>query len=76
MLRPSMNEILERKQDCYAFVVAVAKRAREIADESEERHEILEMKPVKLSVDEFANGKSKLIIAENNEESEEEEENY
>ena len=62
MLRPSMNEILERKQDCYTFVVAVAKRAREIADESEEQHEILEMKPVKLSVDEFANGKSKLII--------------
>ena len=76
MLRPSMNEILERKQDCYTFVVAVAKRAREIADESEERHEILEMKPVKLSVDEFANGKSKLIIAENTEETEEEEENY
>ena len=71
-----MNEILERKQDCYTFVVAVAKRAREIADESEERHEILEMKPVKLSVDEFANGKSKLIIAENTEETEEEEENY
>ena len=57
-----MNEILERKQDCYTFVVAVAKRAREIADESEEQHEILEMKPVKLSVDEFANGKSKLVI--------------
>lgn len=57
-----MSEILERKQDCYTFVVAVAKRAREIADQSEEQHEILEMKPVKLSVDEFAEGKSKLII--------------
>ena len=54
MLRPAMSEILERKQDCYTFVVAVAKRAREIADQSEENHEILEMKPVKLSVDEFA----------------------
>lgn len=62
MLRPAMSEILERKQDCYTFVVAVAKRAREIADQSEENHEILEMKPVKLSVDEFAEGKSKLII--------------
>ena len=62
MLRPAMSEILERKQDCYTFVVAVAKRAREIADQSEEQHEILEMKPVKLSVDEFAEGKSKLII--------------
>ena len=62
MLRPAMSEILERKQDCYTFVVAVAKRARETADQSEEQHEILEMKPVKLSVDEFAEGKSKLII--------------
>ena len=71
MLRPSMNEILERKQDCYNFVVAVAKRAREIADESEEQHEILEMKPVKLSVDEFANGKSKLVIKPEEEAAEE-----
>ena len=62
MLRPAMSEILERKQDCYTFVVAVAKRARERADQSEEQHEILEMKPVKLSVDEFAEGKSKLVI--------------
>ena len=57
-----MSEILEKKQDCYTFVVAVAKRARERADQSEEQHEILEMKPVKLSVDEFAEGKSKLVI--------------
>ena len=30
MLRPAMSEILERKQDCYTFVVAVAKRARDL----------------------------------------------
>ncbi len=53
MLKPSMNELLENDQDCYSFVVAVAKRAREIATEAEERHEILEDKPVKLAVDEF-----------------------
>lgn len=61
MLRPAMSEILDRNQDCYAFVVAVAKRAREIADNAEEQHEILEGKPVKLSVDEFASGKSKFV---------------
>lgn len=60
MLRPAMSEILEKNQDCYAFVVAVAKRARELADSAEEQHEILEGKPVKLSVDEFASGKIKL----------------
>lgn len=62
MLRPAMSEILEKKQDCYTFVVAVAKRAREIADASEEKGEILELKPVKLSVDEFAEGKCKMNI--------------
>ena len=61
MLRPAMSEILDRNQDCYAFVVAVAKRAREIADTAEEQHEILQGKPVKLSVDEFASGKSKFV---------------
>lgn len=59
MLRPAMSEILDRNQDCYAFVVAVAKRARDLADNAEEQHEILEGKPVKLAVDEFASGKSK-----------------
>ncbi|HWP50419.1 MAG TPA: DNA-directed RNA polymerase subunit omega [Clostridia bacterium] len=61
MLRPAMSEILDRNQDCYAFVVAVAKRARDIADNAEEQHEVLEGKPVKLSVDEFASGKSKFV---------------
>ena len=60
MLRPAMSEILDKNQDCYAFVVAVAKRARELADTAEEQHDILESKPVKLSVDEFATGKSRL----------------
>ena len=60
MLRPAMSEILDKKQDCYTFVVAVAKRARELADESEEQHEILEEKPVRLAVDEFAEGKTRM----------------
>lgn len=61
MLRPAMSEMLDKNQDCYAFVVAIAKRARELADSAEEEHEILEGKPVKLSVDEFACGKSELL---------------
>ncbi|HIT18350.1 MAG TPA: DNA-directed RNA polymerase subunit omega [Candidatus Fimivivens faecavium] len=60
MLRPAMSEMLDNPQECYAFVVAVAKRAREIADEAEEEHDILEEKPVRLAVDEFAEGKSAL----------------
>jgi DNA-directed RNA polymerase subunit omega len=60
MLRPAMSEILENQQDCYSFVVAVAKRAREIAAAAEEEQEILEDKPVSLAVEEFANGKCEL----------------
>lgn len=54
MLRPAMSEILKNQQDCYSFVVAVAKRAREIASDAEEQHEILEEKPVSLAVEEFS----------------------
>ena len=57
MLRPAMTSLLKPDQDCYSFVVGVAKRARDIADEAEEKHEILEEKPVQLAVEEFADGR-------------------
>ena len=53
MLRPSMYQIIGKKQNYYSFVVAVAKRAREIADEADENGISLEEKTVKLSLDEF-----------------------
>ena len=58
MLRPAMIEMLKPDQDCYSFVVAVAKRARELADEAEEKHEIIDEKPVRLAIDEFAGGET------------------
>ena len=64
MLRPAMSEILERKQDCYTFVVAVAKRAREISDNAvENKIEIIE-KPVTLAIDEFFAGKYRIVESE------------
>ena len=49
-----MNDMLQNNtRNCYAFVVGVAKRAREIAIESEEKNEVLEEKPVQLAVTEF-----------------------
>jgi len=61
MLRPSMNEILNNNtEEYYKFVVAVAKRAREIADVAEQESEIIDEKPVKLAVEEFADGQIKL----------------
>ncbi len=52
MLRPALNEMMEGGQDCYSFVVMIAKRARQIASKAEENHEILEEKPVQIAVNE------------------------
>ncbi len=58
MLRPSMYQIIGKDQNYYSFVVAVAKRAREIADEAEKNGISLEEKAVKLSLDEFVKNSS------------------
>ena len=60
MLRPSMSSIIKPGDNYYAFVVAVAKRAREIAEEQEEIKSTVEEKPVQKSVEEFASGKYKM----------------
>ena len=62
MLRPAMTEIIGERGDAYSFVVAVAKRAREIADNADENNIALEKKPVRLAVDEFADGECKYKI--------------
>ena len=59
-LRPSITSIIKPGDSYYAFVVAVAKRARDIAQEQEEDHAITEEKPVQKAVEEFAAGKYKM----------------
>ena len=54
MLRPAVNQIISKNESCYSLVIAVAKRAREIADEIYERGETLEDNPVKTAVEEIA----------------------
>ena len=62
MLKPSLTaHILKPGQSYYSLVVAVAKRARQIAEEAEENHEILVEKPVQLAVEEFTNNKYKMV---------------
>ena len=56
MLRPSMYQIIGKHDNYYEFVVAVAQRARDIADAAENNHISLIEKPVKLAVEEFASG--------------------
>lgn len=53
MLKPSKNLVLGPNQSRYSLVVAIAKRAREIAAEAEEKGEILTEKPVDLAVQEY-----------------------
>ena len=57
MLRPSTGDIIQKGESPYSLVIAVAKRAREISDEIDENKLILEEKPVKTAVDEFAEKK-------------------
>lgn len=57
MLRPAMSQILREGESYYAFVVAVARRAREIAEEADEKGIPLDVKPVNLALAEFASGK-------------------
>ena len=57
MLKPSMHQIIGKNDSYYEFVVAVAQRARDIAEQHYDDTEMLTEKPVKVAVEEFAGGK-------------------
>ena len=61
MLRPAAVQILKNNESYYSHVVGVAKRAREITEEAFEEKKVLDERPVKKAVDEFASGEYKLI---------------
>ncbi|MBQ6181596.1 MAG: DNA-directed RNA polymerase subunit omega [Ruminococcus sp.] len=61
MLRPAVNQIISKNESCYSLVIAVARRAREIAQDLYDRGETLEEKPVKTAVEEIASGKCKIV---------------
>lgn len=61
MLRPAIKQLISKNDSCYSLVIGVAKRAREIADDIYSENKILEKKPVKTAVEEFAIGKYKII---------------
>lgn len=60
MLRPAMSQILKPGESYYEFVIAVARKARELAAHAEESHELLTEKPVTTAVLMFASGEEKL----------------
>jgi DNA-directed RNA polymerase subunit omega len=61
MLRPAAIQILKNNESYYSLVLAVAKRAREITEDSFENKTVLNERPVKKAVDEFASNEYKLI---------------
>lgn len=61
MLKPSDNMIRTPHRSYYSLVIAVAKRARQIAEEAENNGEILTEKPVDLAVHDFMDDKFKII---------------
>ena len=57
MLYPPMASLVDKVGSSYLLVNVVARRAREIADEVEERGETLDKKPVSYAIDEIYSGK-------------------
>lgn len=57
MLYPPMASLVDKVGSSYLLVNVVARRAREIADEVEERGDTLEKKPVSSAIDEIYSGK-------------------
>jgi DNA-directed RNA polymerase subunit omega len=58
MLYPTMHELLSQVNNSrYLLVNVIAKRAREISEESEVEHIPLDEKPVSLAINEIADGK-------------------
>ena len=61
MLKPSINEVLDKIDNRYYLVGTVAKRAREITSDAFDNKLVLDEKPVKTAVDELYNGEYKII---------------
>ncbi len=57
MLKPSMQDLMNRVNNRYLLVNLVAQRARDITLEAEAEQEKIPEKPVKLAIDEIAEGK-------------------
>lgn len=61
MLKPSENIIKTPHKSYYSLVIAVAKRARQIAEKAEDEGEILVDKPVDMAVQDFVHDKYRIV---------------
>lgn len=68
MIKPIADLILTPEQSRYSLVIAIAKRARQIAEEAEKNQKSLDEKPVQLAVEEYNDHKFTMIEQDYNEE--------
>ncbi|MCI1955331.1 MAG: DNA-directed RNA polymerase subunit omega [Oscillospiraceae bacterium] len=61
MIKPIADLILTPEQSRYSLVIAIAKRARQIAEDAEKNKVILDDKPVQIAVREYMDHKFKMI---------------
>lgn len=61
MLKPTDIENLKGNDSRYAVVIAIAKRAREIAEDAENNNVILTEKPVSMAISDFTDGDYRLM---------------
>ena len=64
MLYPAMNKLTANVPNRYLLVNVVARRARQIARQAEDRGEKLDVKPVTLAIQEVADGKISVDAAD------------
>ncbi|MEE0866535.1 MAG: DNA-directed RNA polymerase subunit omega [Clostridia bacterium] len=57
IVKPTVNELLEKVDNRYELVIATARRARQIADGAEPKTNVKEESPVTLAANEIAEGK-------------------
>lgn len=61
MQKLSVEDIVKNNESCYSFVVAIAKRARQLSEKADEEGIMLEEKPVQTAVKEFVEGKFRIL---------------
>lgn len=68
MVKPTVNELLEKIDDRFQLVIATSKRARQLAEGAEPLTNKQEPSPVTLAAQEIAEGKVSIVEEESEEE--------
>ena len=61
MRYPSINELTKHHESRYSVVIAVSKRARQLADEHKHDGKLTHRKPVKEAINEIADGRVVIV---------------